>query len=121
MNRLRNLILEESETDDEELKLDKPQILFDDTDDEPRVADPLPKRTVEINIPASSDIYVSPPTEDEKWNIIHKFCGEVADVVEKMIESNVDLRAVFPNQIYWKSEKMHEEIFNFMVDKIDRV
>jgi hypothetical protein len=78
------------------------------------------KEDVEVNIPQRGDFAVAELSPQEKQEVVWTFAGECADVIEKMIESNVSLRSLYGYEIPRKSEVMHAKLFDFILAEIDR-
>lgn len=66
------------------------------------------------------DVFVAPPTDEEKASIVWSFAGKVADYVEELIESDPDLKRVYGHEIPRKSEIMHALLFDFVSQNLDK-
>ncbi|MFA5189031.1 MAG: hypothetical protein WC460_06770 [Patescibacteria group bacterium] len=70
--------------------------------------------------PPSPDVFVAPPTDEEKNEIIWSFSGKVADMVEDLIETDPDLRKIYGHEIPRKSEIMHALLFDFVSQNLEK-
>lgn len=85
-----------------------------------RVKERTIKEDVEVNIPQRGDFAIAELSPQEKQEIVWTFAGECADVVEKMIESNVSIRGVYGYEVPRKAEVMHAKLFDFILAEIEK-
>lgn len=78
------------------------------------------KEDVEVNIPQRGDFAIAELSPQEKQEVVWTFAGECADVIEKMIESNVSIRGVYGYEVPRKAEVMHAKLFDFILAEIER-
>ena len=76
---------------------------------------------INVTIPASEDIFVAPPTDDEKWKIIWNFASSVANFAEKTAKNDLALESVYQHELVRKAEKLREALFDFISEELERL
>jgi len=78
------------------------------------------KEDVEVNIPQRGDFAVAELSPQDKQEAVWQWCGEAADVIEKMVESSVSLRGVYGFEVPRKAEVLHAKLFDYLLQELPK-
>lgn len=82
--------------------------------------DDFSKISTNVIIPPSQDIFVAPPTEDEKNSILWSFSKAVATHISEMIASDIELKKVYGHEIPRKAAVMFDVVYNNILSNLEK-
>jgi hypothetical protein len=73
-----------------------------------------------VIIPPPQDVFVAPPTEDEKNSILWSFSKAVATHISEMIASDIELKKVYGHEIPRKAAVMFDVVYNSILSNLEK-